>query len=66
VVDTNHNPEGVDYVVPGNDDSSRAIRLYARGVADAVLEGRNQIMQEIVSDEEFVEVEDGADAALAK
>ena len=66
MVDTNHNPEGVDYVVPGNDDSSRAIRLYARGVADAVLEGRNQIMQEIVSDEEFVEVEDGADAALAK
>ncbi len=60
VVDTNHNPEGVDYVIPGNDDSSRAIRLYARGVADAVLEGRNQVVQEIVSDEEFVEVEDGA------
>ena len=57
VVDTNHNPEGVDYVIPGNDDSSRAIRLYARGVADAVLEGRNQVVQEIVSDEEFVEVE---------
>lgn len=60
VVDTNHNPEGVDYVIPGNDDSSRAIRLYARGVADAVLEGRNQVVQEIISDEEFVEVEDGA------
>jgi small subunit ribosomal protein S2 len=58
VVDTNHNPEGVDYVIPGNDDSSRAIRLYARGVADAVLEGRNQVVQEIISDEEFVEVED--------
>jgi small subunit ribosomal protein S2 len=39
VVDTNHSPDGVDYVIPGNDDSSRAIRLYARGVADAVLEG---------------------------
>ena len=58
VVDTNHNPEGVDYVIPGNDDSSRAIRLYARGVADAVLEGRNQVVQAIISDEEFVEVED--------
>jgi small subunit ribosomal protein S2 len=63
VVDTNHNPEGVDHVIPGNDDSSRAIQLYARGVADAVLEGRNQVVQEIVSDEEFVEVEDGAEAA---
>ncbi|MDE2586354.1 MAG: 30S ribosomal protein S2, partial [Betaproteobacteria bacterium] len=41
VVDTNHSPEGVDYVIPGNDDSSRAIRLYARGVADAILEGRS-------------------------
>jgi small subunit ribosomal protein S2 len=60
VVDTNHNPEGVDYVIPGNDDSSRAIRLYARGVADAVLEGRSQVVQEIVSDEEFVEVEPAA------
>ena len=66
VVDTNHNPEGVDYVVPGNDDSSRAIRLYARGVADGVLEGRNQVVQEIVSDEEFIEVEDGAGAVPAK
>jgi small subunit ribosomal protein S2 len=60
VVDTNHNPEGVDYVIPGNDDSSRAIRLYARGVADAVLEGRSQVVQGIVSDEEFVEEEDAA------
>jgi len=62
VVDTNHSPDGVDYVIPGNDDSSRAIRLYARGIADAVLEGRNTSIQEIVassSDEEFVEVEDG-------
>jgi len=48
VVDTNHNPDGLQYVIPGNDDSSRAIRLYARGVADAVLEGRNQTIQEIV------------------
>ncbi|HUF20590.1 MAG TPA: 30S ribosomal protein S2, partial [Burkholderiales bacterium] len=56
VVDTNHSPDGVDYVIPGNDDASRAIRLYARGIADAVLEGRNQVVREIVSDE-FVEVD---------
>jgi small subunit ribosomal protein S2 len=60
VVDTNHSPEGVDYVIPGNDDSSRAIRLYARGVADAVLEGKSQEMGELVEqlagDEEFVEI----------
>jgi len=48
VVDTNNNPDGIDYIIPGNDDSSRAIRLYARGVADAVLEGRSQAVQEIV------------------
>ena len=48
VVDTNHNPEGLQYIIPGNDGSSRAIRLYARGVADAILEGRNQAIQEII------------------
>ena len=60
VVDTNHTPDGVDYVIPGNDDSSRAIRLYARGVADAILEGRSQSLQEIVAagEDEFVEVEE--------
>ncbi|MEQ1533606.1 MAG: 30S ribosomal protein S2 [Sideroxydans sp.] len=42
VVDTNHSPAGVDFIIPGNDDSSQAIRLYARGVADAILEGREQ------------------------
>jgi small subunit ribosomal protein S2 len=58
VVDTNHSPEGIAYVIPGNDDSSRAIRLYARGVADAILEGRSQSLQEIVAggSDEFVEV----------
>jgi small subunit ribosomal protein S2 len=49
VVDTNHSPLGVDYVIPGNDDSSQAIRLYARGMADAVLEGREQAINEIVA-----------------
>jgi small subunit ribosomal protein S2 len=60
VVDTNHSPEGISYVIPGNDDSSRAIRLYARGIADGVLEGRSQSLQEIVSAsaDEFVEIED--------
>jgi len=63
VVDTNHSPEGVDYLIPGNDDSSRAIRLYARGAADAVLEGRSQVIQEIVQgSDEFVEVRDEATA----
>jgi small subunit ribosomal protein S2 len=62
-VDTNHNPDGIAYVIPGNDDSSRAIRLYARGVADAVLEGRSQSVQEIVQgSDEFVEVADDAAA----
>ena len=60
VVDTNHSPDGVDYIIPGNDDSSRAVRLYARGVADAVLQGRSQAQTEIVEagSEEFVEVEE--------
>ena len=49
VVDTNNTPEGIDYVIPGNDDSARAIRLYARGIADAVLEGRAQSIQEMVA-----------------
>ena len=64
VVDTNHSPEGVDYIIPGNDDASRAVRLYARGIADAVLEGRAQIVNEIVNDE-FVEVDSSEEQATA-
>jgi small subunit ribosomal protein S2 len=60
VVDTNNSPEGVDYVIPGNDDSARAIRLYARGIADAALEGRAQVISELVGGEEFVEMEEDA------
>ncbi|CUT16979.1 MULTISPECIES: 30S ribosomal protein S2 [Candidatus Ichthyocystis] len=62
VVDTNCSPEGIDYVIPGNDDSGRAISLYARGIADAVLEGRKQNRDSLVASisEEFVEVS-GAD-----
>ena len=60
VIDTNHSPDKIAYVIPGNDDSSRAIRLYARGMADAVLEGRSQAVEEVVaaSRDEFVEVDD--------
>jgi len=62
VVDSNHTPDGIAYVIPGNDDSSRAIRLYARGVADAILEGRAQVINEIVAagDDEYVEVQENA------
>jgi len=65
VVDTNHSPEGITHVIPGNDDSSRAIRLYARGVADAILEGRNTSIQEIVAGggDEFVEVDSQEESA---
>ena len=66
VVDTNHSPAGVTYVIPGNDDSSRAVRLYARGIADAVLEGKSQalagIVQAVTGDEEFVEVDEASAA----
>jgi small subunit ribosomal protein S2 len=63
VVDTNHSPDGIDYIIPGNDDSAKAIALYARGMADAILEGREQrlngLVEEIAEgDEEFVEVEE--------
>ena len=63
VVDTNHSPEGIAHVIPGNDDSSRAIRLYARGAADAILEGKSTVIQEIVQgSDEFVEVAEEASA----
>ena len=64
VVDTNHSPDGVDYVIPGNDDASRAVRLYTRGIADAILDGRSQTIKEIVSDE-FVEVDSSEEQATA-
>ena len=63
VVDTNHSPEGIDYVIPGNDDSSKAVTLYARGIADAILEGRANAVQEVVKavaegEDEFVELDE--------
>lgn len=61
VVDTNHSPEGIDHVIPGNDDSSKAIALYARGMADTILAGREQslhgLVEELAEGEEFIEVE---------
>ena len=61
IVDTNHSPLGIDYVIPGNDDSAKAVALYARAVADAVLEGRANAATEVVTavaagNDEFVEV----------
>ncbi|MGI9134780.1 MAG: 30S ribosomal protein S2 [Rhodoferax sp.] len=66
VVDSNHSPEGIDYVIPGNDDSSKAVTLYARGIADAILDGRANAIDDVVkavaaeSDDEFVEVSEAA------
>ena len=64
VVDTNHSPEDIDYVIPGNDDSAKAVALYARAVADAVLEGKANAVTEVVQaaaeGDEFVEVSEGA------
>ncbi|MBC7437851.1 MAG: 30S ribosomal protein S2 [Bdellovibrionales bacterium] len=66
VVDSNHSPEGIDYVIPGNDDSSKAVVLYTRGIADAIIEGRASAGNDVVktapaeSGDEFVEVEEAA------
>jgi small subunit ribosomal protein S2 len=62
VVDSNHSPIGIDYVIPGNDDSSKAVALYAKAVADAVLEGKanaaSDVVQSAASGDEFVEVDE--------
>ena len=65
VVDSNHNPDGIDYVIPGNDDSAKAVLLYAQGMADAVLEGKANAVNDVVKavaaaegDDEFVEVQE--------
>ncbi len=68
VVDTNHSPEGIDHVIPGNDDASKAVALYVRGMADAILEGRENALQGLVEavrssdtpEDEFVEVDEEA------
>src|SRR5678816_1003732 len=64
VVDTNHSPIGIDYVIPGNDDSAKAVALYAKAVADAVLEGKanaaNEVVQGAAVGDEFVEVDEAS------
>src|ERR1700677_489193 len=58
IVDTNCSPDGIDYVIPGNDDAMRAIVLYAAGVADAVLEGKESVPAVAVGEDEFVELDE--------
>ena len=65
MVDSNHSPDGIDYVIPGNDDSSKAVTLYARGIADAILEGKANAANDVVKavaegGDEFVEVDEAA------
>src|ERR1700719_1789547 len=58
VVDTNCSPDGIDYVIPGNDDAMRAILLYAGGIADSVLEGKSSLPAVPVGEDEFVELDE--------
>jgi len=58
IVDTNCSPDGIDYVIPGNDDAMRAIQLYAAGMADAVLEGKESVPTVAVGEDEFVELDE--------
>ena len=58
IVDTNCSPEEVDYMVPGNDDAMKAIRLYAAGIADAVIEGKDAVPQVPAGEDEFVELDE--------
>jgi small subunit ribosomal protein S2 len=58
VVDTNCSPDGIDYVIPGNDDAMRAILLYAAGIAESVLEGKASVPQVAVGEDEFVELDE--------
>ena len=66
MVDSNHNPEGIDYVIPGNDDSAKAVELYAKAIADAIIEGRADAVNDVVKavaaegSDEFVEVQESA------
>jgi small subunit ribosomal protein S2 len=64
VVDTNCKPDGVDYLIPGNDDAIRAIRLYTHAAADAILEGHKAAQEAILAgDEEFIEVDERGEAS---
>lgn len=63
VVDTNHSPEGVDFVIPGNDDASKAVAIYAKGIADAIIAGRGDSVAEIT---EAAEAQEEAQEAAAE
>ena len=66
VVDTNSSPDKVDYVIPGNDDSIRAIQLYVSGVADAIMDGRTAVLESAGDANDFVEVEEDTPAPKKK
>ena len=57
MVDTNSNPDGVDYIIPGNDDAIRAVKLYLDAVATSVNEGRNKDVAVVAEKDGFVEAE---------
>ncbi|MDY6994858.1 MAG: 30S ribosomal protein S2, partial [Pseudomonadota bacterium] len=58
VVDSNNSPLNIDYVIPGNDDAIRAITLYANGIADAIIEGRQANLDNMLGDDDFVELDE--------
>src|SRR3989304_2261416 len=62
VVDSNCSPDGIDYVVPGNDDAMKAIQLYAAGIADAVLDGKAAVPAVPAGEDEFVELDEAGRA----
>ena len=62
IVDTNSNPDGIDYIIPGNDDAIRAIKLYVTAVADACMAGKAESGEAVASKDEFVEETDEPEA----
>jgi small subunit ribosomal protein S2 len=62
VVDTNNSPAGIDYIIPGNDDSIRAVQLYVQGAATSILEGKANSLNMAGTEDEFVEMESGQEA----
>jgi small subunit ribosomal protein S2 len=61
IVDTNNSPEKVDYVIPGNDDAMRAIKLYVEGIADAIIESKPQVFERVSNEEGFIEVDESGE-----
>ena len=65
IVDTNNSPDDIDYVIPGNDDAIRAIRLYAESIADAIIEGKAASINVADKEDEYVEVDEAASRKAA-